>query len=661
MPGLKRFAVRKLTKETDFQKIIATGTQSIRIWNIKLLGNAAYATDFKWTPKYVDRTATPMTLRGKRTKANLESGSSTYFGVDYATNTQPWEFLMDVVDSAYCYMESAAKGDYPDLSSSSALLALLALEVKQALLDLPHLQTQEDWTTPGTTLTNIIAGINWKDDDGSNDRHDLWLRRIGYVWALGAWEGKLPNLAQNIASTSAMTLNMRRLVDIMTCLIVFEFAYFIAISYVQSDFAMLQVALLAKEINKLKLPEDFGTALDPIWEQFAKPNKYATVTGLTNLTAYTADFIDDSLLEASTLDKMVDKLRNNYIVPNTALRLARSTFGIGNYQDGNHFALLLDGCTKASSGNAANHGTTQWAVGLNMACIMSFFDEMKGWNELINSAILRNQHYTFLDLKNIIGSYFTEFSFNGSVKGMCEPEVYWAARRNLAIADSTLDSSYQHTEVVRDPQAIHSTNVLLSLAEGAKYTDWVGVPIWSTIFTQGWIDDRQALIMPDFVTEKELGYDLLLGLLTNLTTSDTWQDQRLDWRRRDFIEMIDFKTSEFVNFCYSSAEQARWEYLKDPCSITDYKSIGIRYLLSLSNYGYEILDKIMQEPRPHGWTDAHIKIIDDFTAPENLRAYARLAVHADSSAAPVEKSVVPSTPVEKPEASKPSEEDEELT
>jgi hypothetical protein len=659
MPGSKTFSVRSLTKETDFQKVIATGKESLRIYILKYLMNEAYGVDSEYSIKY-SSVSTP-TLRAAYDDVDeLEDASSNFFGVEHSSNTQPMEFLLDVVAQARTFMRSAARGVWPDLASSSALLAFLALEVRQALLDQPHTQTQEDMATAGTTLTNILEGISWSDDGlSTNDMHCQWLRRLVYIWAL-SWTGKLPNLAQNIAATQAMTVNMNRIVDVITCLIVFEIFYFFLIGYVQSDRAMFNVGFLGYELAKLKTHDEMATALDPIWEHFAKQNKIGYMSAMSNHSAWTADFIDQTEIEANTLDSTIDRLSTSFIVSQTGLKMARSLFGIGNYKDGEHFAFLLNGTPASGDGAGEYHGLSDWMIGVNSAIVMRCFEEMKGWNEEINSAIMRNKHYTFLELKDLISSYFTEFDFVSSVKGICDNEVYWGLRRNLTFADNPISSALLETEVVRDPQAVHDTNVLLPQVADASFEDWAGIPIAPLIFLQGRINPRNSLMIPADVTEAELGWDIIIWCLTALTSSTDWQDQRYEYNSTQLVSFIDYKTDELVDLALANANVVRWDFRINPNEIATYPSAGAKYLAGLIEGGYEGLTRYESEARPHDWKDKHMKVIDFFTEESILRYYARLAIHHDSSSAPSDVTVTPTPSNKPPVASKPSDEDEEL-
>jgi hypothetical protein len=460
-----------------------------------------------------------------------------------------------------------------------------------------------------------------------------------------------------------MESNFNRIIELVTWLIIYEIYYMYLIAYIQSDRAMFNLSFLDYELAKSKTLDDMKTAVDAAWVHYVKRNKIAHVSSMSHYTSWTGDFINDTQIDSSTLDNTIDKLRLNYIVPTTSLELARQVFGIGRVNDRSiNFAFLINGKAPSSGGDYDSQGIGEWAIGLNTALVQPLFKEMKGWNKEIEDAILRNKHYTFLELKPLLDGYFTEFNFVSSLKGLAEEEVYWGVKRHFAWTDDTVDNALI-AEETRDPSDFAASGT----APVAGLSNWWKVQIWPAIFCQGEIAENYALQLPPSVTLRHLKFDLLLGLMFDVEASTSWTDHRWFAISHQYVQMTNQKTLEVTDLCYSDQEEARWGCMCDPLNPTgtlsgtpkNFYSIAWEYNVALIAGGVQSLDQVFQEARPFGWEGKFTQVIDDFTKPENLRLYAQLLLGKDSSAPP-KTEVAQQEPSKPPEPTKATEEDDEL-
>jgi hypothetical protein len=649
MPGNETIAVRKLTNETDFMELVATGKEKydITVVNLELQDSDDLEPGFGNTvtshPAY-------------DSLSELETNSQ-FYTLGQSGNPEFMEMMMDVVAQVRTGFRQVANGVWPVTRGSDNLIEYMYGEVENALLDKPHTKLDETFTSNETgDITDILEGLDWKDTGlGTTEMHETVLRRLVYVWALN-WQEKFPKLAQNIVATQSMQTNFDRIIELVTWLIIYEIYYMYIIAYIQSDRAMFNLAFLDYELAKNKTLDDMKTAVDAAWTYFVKRNKIAHVSSMSHYTSWTGDFINDTQIDATTLDNTLDKLRLNYIVPTTSLELARQVFGIGKVQkNSTNFAFLLNGKLPSSSGDYDYHGIGEWAIGLNTALVQPLFKEMKQWNKEIEQAILRNKHYTFSDLKSLLDGYFTEFNFVGSLKGLAEEEVYWGVKRHFAFTDGTVDNALV-AEATRDPSDFAAS----ATAPVVDYSNWDGVQLWESIFCQGEISENYALQLPPDITMRHLKFDLLLGLMFDVEESTSWQDHRWFAINHQYVQMVDQKTLEVTDLCYSDREEARWSFMIDHCVSTNFKSIAMEYNVCLILGGVQSLDQTFQEPRPFGWEGKHTMIIDDFTRPEHLRLYAKLLLDKNSSAPPSDV-VEQQEPSKPPEPEKATEEDDELT
>lgn len=641
MPGNETIAVRKLTNETDFEELVATGREKydITVANLMLQDTDDLNPGFGFTVT---------THSGYDDIDELES-QSAFYTLGEGGNPAFMEMMIDVASQVRTAFRCISRGQWPTTRGGGCLIEYMYGEVENALLDKPHTKLDETFSTDESgDITDILEGLDWKDTGlGTTEMHETVLRRLTYVWALN-WRGKFPALAQNIVSTNSMEANFNRIVEVITWLIFYEIYYMYLIGYIQSDRAMFNLAFLDYELAKNKTLDDMKTAVDAAWTYYVKRNKIAHVSGMDHYTAWTGEFINDTQIDSSTLDNTIDKLRLNYIVPTTSLELARQVFGIGRTSKSVNFAFLLNGKVCSSSGDYDTHGIGEWAIGLNTALVQPLFKEMKQWNKEIETSILKNKHYTFLELKPLLDGYFTEFNFVGSLKGLSEEEVYWGVKRHFAYTDGTVDNALI-AEATRDPSDVAASGT----APVASLANWDGVQLWPLIFCQGEIAENYALQLPPDITMRHLKFDLLLGLMFDVEASTSWQDNRWFSINHQYVQMTNQKSSEVTDLCYSDREEARWELLVDHCDGTTYDSIAWNYNVALILGGVQSLDQVFQEPRPFGWEGKHTQIIDDFTKAENLRLYAQLLLGKDTSAPP--KTVVeqqePSQPEEPTKAS----------
>jgi hypothetical protein len=336
-----------------------------------------------------------------------------------------------------------------------------------------------------------------------------------------------------------------------------------------------------------------------------------------------ADWVNDSQAEVSSFDIAFGKIENkSYHMPKEVCVLARQMFGIGEH-DGNHFALLLNGVKPSSSGDYDNHGTAEWACGIQTVVMLKLLKDCKNWYKNMLAAVKQSVHYTFKDISTVFDDYAIDFNPVTSLEGVAEKEVWWAIRRNFAYSDTNMNTPLE-TEVVRDPQACHSSNTLKSGLE-----NYAGVPMWQFVFLQGMFDEDYSLVTGVEVDMKQLKYNFVLEMLMSLTSTASWQDYRYSTSMIRLVEMWYTKTSEFRTLCgiqtttNGQSEQPRWEHLLDAQDYTNYPTVALKYMCGIVQNGIQSKIAPVSFPRPYGLYEQRTHFIHYFSDAALLRSFAR--------------------------------------
>jgi hypothetical protein len=655
MPEDVEFAVRTATKETDPVKIFATGYGTIDLFlpfiPVQPTGSPD-VDDPAWLPSSVTN------------YGSWDSIKTSGLGV--TTDDYDWmEFLADVKAQVASYWKMLRTQTWPSMTGATCAYALLLEDVEHGMLDQPGRRVQANLSTAATTLTHMLEGFNPHDGGAGGQFHILRLRRLLYFWSYN-WSDRLIPLAQNIAATASMTLNFERQIEIVTALMIDEIWHFFVLWPMQADRAVFNLAFMDRNLTKLKSIEEMATAVDEQWYDWIKENKVAYVdeTKMPGHEVFDGDFINDSLIQANTLDTTFFKIENyNFKVPAVSLQLARMTAGIGKTGDNALFAMLPHGVQQDTG--YASHGQETWCLGLETHVNMKFLVDEKGWDDDIIKSITQNKHYTFIDLQSFIKDYFTDFNIVKNLNGLAEPEIHWCARKQFPVADDPMEQS-NGTEVARSPMSNLDTGTLITADD--DYIDWQSLTPWRLVPLQGMIPEYYSLYIPSGVTLRMMGFELLFNLIFDIGADAGWQDYHYKYDVHRYVQVIDHKTKEVKDWVYSVAgtqgaplptNHLRWESLGDVC-INTYQSIALKYNYALVENGHVPFEKNFQSARPHGIDEAYGAFIDHFTHPINLRKFARLLM-AKQSAAPEKKTVTQQDPKVPESVTKPSEQDEELT
>lgn len=652
MPEDVAFAFRQNTKETDAQKIGATGYATIDITlpyypssTIQRLipgtGNDNAWPDCDWLPSKVTNYGTWSTIKTSAVAIKT-------------TSMQLFPYLVEVKATLETWWMDMSVSVWPSMTDATCLFAKVLDDVKLGMLNQPPRHLQNDLSTAATTLAEIIDGFNWKDGGLNDDRHHLLLRRLAYFWALN-YTHKMVPLAQNIVATNSMKDNFDKIVEVVTALILEEIYWFFMLMPLQSDRAGFNLAFMDYNLLKAKAIEEMVTAVDEDWYDWVKTGKVAYITAPSLHEVWTNEYINDNLVQATTLDNTFWKIENyNFKIPATSLMLARQLVGLGKYDDNKLFAFLPHTGYQSDDGTYDSHGEETWAIGVETALMLNMLDDARGKDRDMIKALNGNKHYTFIDLAPLISDYWTDFNIVKNLNGLAEPEVGWAMKRNFAFGDATMVLANE-VEVARDPTGVLEDATNLISTDVGSVSAWAGIPIWPLVLLQEEIGEYYSLVVPAKVTERHMRFDLLMGLLWGVDDATGWQDYHYKYSVLKFVEFIDHKSKELLDWVWSDAttgeNHLRWECVRDVCNSV--LSIATQYNFTLVENGIIPLSKTFQAARPHGLEDAYDKLIDNFTHPDNLRHYARYLLEKSNVGAPQGEKVVQKEPSKAPSPKQP--------
>jgi hypothetical protein len=462
---------------------------------------------------------------------------------------------------------------------------------------------------------DLVGGLLWYDSD--DNHHYSWYCRIMYGLGL-AMRNDFPDLTSRIESTTSQTMLFRN-IESMYFLAIVALNDLFPLSAMQSDVAVFNLAGLYETNRNRNIPEDIYKAADNDWLPFVVPDKYATFAVANKWQTYTGDFINTSVIEATTIDNAIHNWKTQYLVCGWSLKMARSMWGLGTYSKrGNtiHFANLFNGIIPTADGLYNTHGVSSWALGINISIGI---DYLKARQTLPQDFLrfVNKKNFTWTQVNEIYSKFFTPFSVLGSLNGYCEPEVYIASRRGVLFEDFVDTTSFFRNESVSNvgtAAEYYQSNTDTIVADLSTTLYYGGEWIW--LYTHQYIPEDYYLLMPYQWDDKEIYYSFLFGILfdTIYDPSGVTIDADFDKVKHSharFVECIDAKQPEKVSCLITSTvvDQPKIEDVKDV--------LATGSLDTTMKYGMELVNRqatgasIQVGHRPNQWKGASTTYIEN--------------------------------------------------
>ena len=435
-----------------------------------------------------------------------------------------------------------------------------------------------------------------------------WVSRFAYY--MGVWYmERFPKDATRIEMAStAIYQNELRLIATIAAI---EFAYVLPLLAFQSERAVL--AIMAHEeglIPGKANPDELKSSVDEVWLKLMKEHRSDVLTGTTmNTTAGYSTYVDvpfdNSYLDASTLDSMLQRLNETYVVPKFALDFARTFAGLCTKkfsQTECQVAMLWNLAHATAAGDYNEQGVSTWLAGLNLRLALDVLQDIKSDLKIKMDRVLLNKtHWTFKDMGKF-ADIWQPFNFKKDLQGFCSPDVVWAAKRRWKKANTThvtgtpfivgshlWDDTTEYAILHQDTKAHWQQDAL------EESLVWL-----SAMFYQFDADETDELvILSDAVTYRELYADAVYGMLMDHGETLTAQTPYINSGR--LYDIINCRSGEYLCLAYGDDQnQLRHEDVNDLLAGT-YESLSVKYGTTLSPHSTK---------RTRAWNHARPKDVD---------------------------------------------------
>jgi hypothetical protein len=489
--------------------------------------------------------------------------------------------------------------------------------------------------TAATSLADLVTGFKWKDDSvGTNSMHWQHMRRFAYAFGL-EYRKKYPILATRIDSAS-FTIRSR-VNELIGSAAAGVFADLIPAMGVQSSRAVFNVGF-ALDLVTSEVTEMLG-AVDPdIAEIFAKnkTNSFLMEFGATtqsNHEVYVEDYLNFDLLDGTTLEEAIKRLKKPYVGANWAVKVARRVFGIGTFSRGGeeiHFMNLVNTAVPTSSGAYDNHVTTQWDAGVSLKLCLEYFKDLtdNNYQHDMNEAFKKRKSYTWTDLESF-ADFATTIKVAGdgaSFNGGAEAMVYPALRRHLPFSafpssGSAMMGGATPTTDFDNMVSNGAWKVGLALSTSSL------VPyraIWLLAFFPQNLVNEHRLYHSSFMSIEDLAVEMFIGMFfDNAGPNATKKYEYYGFHLVEFIEARtdSGKPKHRYDWVFATAEVLRFENVLDVLATSSgaivYDTIAMKYAYGVAPSGISI-NPLLSLSRPKGLVGTSFHYMEDFGEPSNL-------------------------------------------
>lgn len=441
-----------------------------------------------------------------------------------------------------------------------------------------------------TTLAETISGYAWASS--TLDVHWTKLRPFMYSFGL-MWRQEFPKQSSRIdqAAQSQDVFDQWVYIYLVRAI---EWLYYLPIlAQGQTAKVDLILAILKGGMATSKFGSSISATFDVAWKELVKAIKLDVLDGMTGLNEYTTlttNQMVDTLINGDTIQHLLYELNDVWVVPKWSLNKARSNFGIGEWNGKHFFNGVFGGI--ADAGNSTGHGITTIATGLEASI---HFQIMRGLKDLdivkLWEQALKNQtHYHFQVLPDF-SKDFVSYSFLKDLGGFADPEAYVGSRGIFKF--TTLAAGVHSTVVVNDPQVVHNSGTLYKDIAHFGFNTWI-IP-----YLFGFTKPYDMLVFGFSIDRKTLQSMMLFQTMFSLTSSASWQNQRFNLSRIQYVEIFNaLNEKERLCWAKSTAAQLRYEYLANPSSSYEIK---LKYASGLLE-GSVPFTQTITEPRPYGNT-----------------------------------------------------------
>jgi hypothetical protein len=553
------------------------------------------------------------------------------------TDTSPEGFIHwmneNIMMQSCLVFKNWASGIKPTFDPTLATQAALCWYYDDMLAGLKgeFMPSKDETGATVTTVANAIKGINWKDDGAStDDMHWTKLRTEFYSYGL-KWKKEFPKMSARIEHLTQQKAILYQWVLFMLAKagIIIFMKYIMAQG--QSAHTIMKMGVVAGSLTEEKFGDfGFDPKVDRIIEQYVRTGKKEEITGSTgldNLIPYNGTPINEKFMETTDLNNVLFDIKTEFnCVPKESLHFARVNFGMGNYKESKVFINLLLGLIP-NAANSLNHGKFEYVVGAETSLHLQIMRNLKKIDlpGLIDEAIQKQEHFHFKDLKPIFADFFVRYTFTKSLQGYANPEAYLGSKSMFRFTTITASSDdvYMNTEVVSDPNALHTTSTLETTV--AKFLNQSA----ALIALGSYIPSYYKLFFPNGADRTKLYHYLVWSNMLSLTSSTSWQTNRYTLYKESYVEVIDARSLEdkIYGICTDDAEQTRWEYRLDPVAIGTLKYVALKYNCGLVA-SLNITERNISESRPRGHEDE--VYLENIGEKEELQGLALLLVSAPS-------------------------------
>lgn len=526
--------------------------------------------------------------------------SSATAHVEYDTDSVKYfDWLTRVATTAITLLRQYQKGGRPTVDRTADHQAVLFWYYDDFVAGLQgkKMPKLKETGAAASTVTEILSGISWKDTDiTTHDYHWTKLRQL--FWAAGKkYRNAFPKQSSRIEHTSTSQEVYDQQVYIFLAMVMIRIWYNFILAQGQSAIAIDLMGIMQGGIINTKYGKDINTkpSFDAIWSDFVERNKVDKLNGLTGLSAYstyTTNPLVETLITGSTINNVIYELAETSFVPVDSLEWARKYWGIGVYDKNRHFANLLIGGIP-DAGNSVTHGTATFALGLETAIHLQIMRVLKGYNlpALVTDAIKNQTHYHFNAI-TAFDNFFISYQYGKSTQGFCDAVAYVPGRMFWKFTSIT--AGLLSTQVVNDPQNLHSTNTLKT--GRANYQNGL-----AALLTLGdSIPDYYLCHFPNGITIDELQAALIFEQLLSLTSSTNWNTYRYTLSTIFLFEVYDsLNDGKRMCLAKTSAAVARVELILNPTNQSSSLFTALKWSFGLEA-GYIAYERIISEPRPYG-------------------------------------------------------------